>query len=262
MTRKLNRAFTMMEIMVVVLLSMLVIVPAWRIFKSSSQSSLQGVHQIEMVMEGRRLLRQIHNDLKSACLPMENEVQIFTFYDLFNFHAPSQISQAGSSYDFLVFPMHAEIRDAVSEAITSGLSPRYVNRVIYRLEAQRDSPFLKLIREEKTHPGLRGGPAGAKVLTDKVNFFRIDAVPIQFPVAGGAKDQWFFNVTLQLAQAREPKDLTKVPSGNTIMNRTQGLIIADFYDVVYSEHFTAFWNQDFMGRNWHTVMDLPPAAPQ
>lgn len=253
--RRRFRGFTLMELMMVVALSVIIMTPAYRIFKSGSQASLQGMQQIDMVRDGRQIIRKIHNDLKMSCREMSAAAFSFTFNQMVAVTPGSSNSIANTKYVFLIFPLHAEVSDAVSEKAAGGKAPRFANRVTYTLEpsGKPDMPFLKLVREEKFHPQL-GGKTLKTVYSERVNYFSIKPVEIQ---SKEGKNQWFFNVTLQLAEARHPKELGKA-TNNLQLNRSNGLIIADFFDVVYPEFFSALNNQDYMGRNWYTVIEGPP----
>lgn len=245
-----GKAFTLIEIMMVILLSALILGPAYSIFKSGSQTSLQGMQQIELVQEGRRLLRLIHNDLKTACFPIPNGPYTFSFSSLLTVTKASANTQAGTNYTFLIFPLHCDIDQAVS-ANQTAKAPRIVNRLEYFLNSQPGSPFLSLTRTETPVQGAMS----KKILSTRVNYFSIREVEFQSPVG---KIQFLYEVTLQLAEARQPKDLMKVPPGAIITNKSTGLIIGDFFDVISNDFFTALWNQDYMNHNWHTGIEGPP----
>ena len=246
-----RRGFTLIELMMVIALSVIVLTPAYRIFKGSSQASLQGMHQIEMVQEGRRIIHQIHNDLKLACKDFSKQAVEHRFTDILPPGQPADPNR----YSFLSFPQHGEVSDAVSNKVPSGQAPRYVNRITYYLEPSGTggNPFSKLIREEVVHPALPGASTGRKVLSERVNFFSIRPVEIQNKVG---TNQWFYNVTLQLGEVRNP-NIVKGTQG-PVPAKMAGVMISDFFDVVYPEFFAALNNQEFMGRNWYTSIDGPP----
>ncbi len=244
--------FTLVEAMVVVLLSTLILVPAYRIFQSGMTTSVQGIQQIDMVLEARRIIKQIHADLKASCLELD-PARRYTLVDFLTVDRPSTGSLDGTTFSFFAFPLHADKTAAISGNQAAGPAPRLANRITYRLE-KTPGPFYRLVREEKVNPLLGGGDQ-KRVLSDRVNLLSI--VPTEIQTTKGS-NQWFFQVTLQLAESRQPQGLAALAAaGNLVTNRAAGLVVADFFDVVASEYFQALWNQEFMNRNWHTGVRTP-----
>lgn len=251
----LRRAFTMIELMVVVILACLVLGPAWTIFRAGSKTSLQGMQQIELVLDARKILHQIHIDLKNACYPIPDGDSSFRFGDIVSEYRLSSTTQDKTRYSFLSFPLHSELDKTVSANQTTALAPRYASKLIYRLTKAKRGPFLILTREEKLPNALGGnGKFKVTVLSRRVNYFSIKEVELKAKIG---KNQFFYQIKLQLAEAREQAKLSQIKEGKLIENRTEGLIIGDFYDVVYPEFFSALWNQENMNRNWHSLIQGP-----
>ncbi len=94
------------------------------------------------------------------------------------------------------------------------------------------------------------------MLTERVNYFRIQPWEIPDPSRPGSR-QFVWWVTLQVVDIDPSQRTPPTPSGDLWADRGKGLIIADFYDVVYPEFFNAFWRQPLINRNWHTVIEEP-----
>ncbi|MFZ2959362.1 MAG: prepilin-type N-terminal cleavage/methylation domain-containing protein [Candidatus Ozemobacteraceae bacterium] len=249
-----RRAFTLIEIMMVLILACLILGPAWAIFRSGSRTSLQGIQQIELVLEGRRVLRQMHNDLKNACFAIPDANYSFQFGDILAEYQPSPVSQDGTTYGFLSFPLHTDENTTVS-ANETAVAPRYASKILYRLTKSKLDPFLILTREEELPAALGGGSKPIlRVLSRRVNYFSLKEVE-QKSLIG--KNQFFYQIKLQLAEAREPRRLNQILEGKLIENRSEGLIIGDFFDVVFPAFFSALWNQENMNRNWHSPIQGP-----
>ena len=252
MTLRRGNGFTLVEAVLVAGLSTLILLPAYQIFQSGLNTSVQGMHQIEMVLEARRIIKQIHADLKSSCIELAPTVR-YTLLDFLTTTRPSATSLEGTTFTFNAFPLHIEQEKAVSAAERTGVANRLASRITYRFE-KTSGPFFRLIREEKANP-LLGGNIQKQVLTERCNLLNI--VPTEIQTTKGS-NQWFFVVTLQLAETRFPAEIqAQMAAGGLIPNRTKGLMIADFFDVVGSEFFQAFWNQEYMNRNWHTGVRTP-----
>ncbi|MBF0406907.1 MAG: prepilin-type N-terminal cleavage/methylation domain-containing protein [Candidatus Riflebacteria bacterium] len=247
-------AFTLMEIMVVAIISIIILVPSYRVFMSSSRSSIKGLKHIDLVMEGRRLIKQIKYDLKSACTVLPLSSVQYSFFDLIAVSGGSGSSLAGTSFTFLSFPLHGDLNQAVSAGSTSGFSIKCANEVTYKLESGAPgSSLLVLKREEKVHPKLGGGTL-SRVLSKRVNFFSIRPVEIQ---TTNGRNQWFCNITLQLADAQNLDDLNNLPPNTLIQSRQKGIMIVDFFDVVCPLFFAEIWNQCLSNRNWQTLIQAP-----
>ncbi|RCK79454.1 MAG: hypothetical protein OZSIB_0094 [Candidatus Ozemobacter sibiricus] len=247
--------FTLVEMMIVVACVVLLLAPMLLILRSGAQVSRKGMVQIDTTMQARRILHLIHDDLKNACVSTGNR----TWIDF-----PDLLQEAGTAptfqYVFCRFPFRGEISQTVP-APRSGFSPRRASRVRYTVEKPTGSRFLHLIREETFHPShplAATFPGGTwrRVLTERVNYFRIQPWEIPDPSQPGSR-QFVWWVTLQLVDVDPSQRTPPAPSGDLWTDRGKGLIIADFYDVVYPEFFNAFWRQPLINRNWHTIIEEP-----
>ena len=244
--------FTLVEAVLVAGLSTLILLPAYQIFQSGMNTSVQGMQQIDMVLEARRIIKQLHADLKSSCIELDPTIR-YTLRDFLRTTRPSAASLEGTTFTFDAFPLHTELEKAVSTAEHTGVASRLANRITYRFE-KTGGPFFRLIREELVNP-LLGGGVQKQVLTERCNLLNV--MPTEIQTTKGS-NQWFFVVTLQLAETRFPAEIqAQMAAGGLVPNRTKGLMIADFFDVVASEFFQALWNQEYMNRNWHTGVRTP-----
>ncbi|MBF0544128.1 MAG: hypothetical protein HQM08_06835 [Candidatus Riflebacteria bacterium] len=247
-------AFTLMEIIVVAVISILLLIPAYKIFRNSSETSLHGLQQIDLVMEGRRIIKQIRNDLLSACiiLPLTNTQ--YSLMDFLQVSGGSATSMEGTTFTFLAFPSHGDLKQAVSEGSTTGYCIKCANEISYTLEAtEPGNPFLTLNRQEKVNTRLGGGTQ-SRVLSKRINYFTIRPVEIQ---TTNGRNQWFFNITLQLAEQGNQNNQKSFQKNTLIQSRQSGIMIADFFDVVCPYFFSEIWNQTLTNRNWQTLIQGP-----
>ncbi|RCK81622.1 MAG: hypothetical protein OZSIB_0756 [Candidatus Ozemobacter sibiricus] len=253
MRNQVEGGFTLAEVVTVALLASLILIPAYRLLSTGVNTSVQGMHQIDLVLEARRVIRQIHADLKSSCLELDPSRR-YTLLDFLRIQRPATGNLEGTSYEFFAFPLHADVEQVISAQVTTGVAPRLANRITYRIE-RGPGPLFRLIREEKANP-LLGGPDRRSVLTQRLNQLLIVPTEIKTP-AGDA--QWVFQVTLQLGEIRSTPQAQAAPSRPALVttDRTKGVLLADFFDVVSSEFFQAMWNQECVNRNWHTVIRTP-----
>ncbi|MFZ2958446.1 MAG: hypothetical protein WA705_16285 [Candidatus Ozemobacteraceae bacterium] len=244
---------TVVEILVVAAMIVLVMGPAWQIFRSGTKTSLQGMMQVETANEARRILRQIHNDLKQGCFylpPSDPRIDFELMMD------KNKLALNPPQYSFFSFPTTGAVADTVPFS-TFGAADRRASAITYRLErgTTADKPFYQLIREERFMGPLAAAfPGGIRTstLSRRVNFFEIKPYKIQT----AKRDQFFFWVTLQLVDNYQAVGFSPT-SGIKLPTRSQGVLIADFFDVVSPEFFSSVWNQDGMRRNWHSLLKTP-----
>ncbi|HNX74172.1 MAG TPA: type II secretion system protein [Candidatus Rifleibacterium sp.] len=244
---KRRSAFTLVEIMIVLICTALLMGPIFLVLRSSTRTSLRGMLRIDTTLEARRVIKQVYADLKMACFPLP-------YNSIYNFDDVMQVSGTPphNSYKFYSFPIHQRLNDIFSSQL-SGVNFRDVAEVHYRVEDSKDpdNPFMKLIRTEAF-----GGKVNTRVLTDRINFFEIKPVMMQ-PYG---KNQFYFLVTLQLIDAVHPSEMKGRVAGAKLDELQKDVILADFFDVVYPEFFHAAWNQTRVNPNWHTQL-RSPAAP-
>lgn len=256
--------FTLVELMVVVLCMMLVIGPSMRIFHYGTQSSLQGMQQVDTTLEGRRIIRTLHDDLKMSCLdwnapdPTGAPHQRFLIDDLIEKKGlPPTVS-----YTFLAFSRSGTVQQNVGSLDDQRLpANRLVSRITYALERPDPNGPMHLYRDELFNPrhpefARLGGKVNRHLLSKNVNFFQVKPHCIPDPTPGG-RDQWVFWVTLQLKEGLQPPPGAGSTVGQMLTERTRGMVIADFYDVVYSEFFHMHAVNDGMLRNWHSEPQAP-----
>lgn len=242
-----HNGFTLIEIMIVTICTALLMGPVFFILKSSSNTSLTGMLRIDTTLEARRVIKQIHSDLKQSCFPVPYG-STYSFDD--------NLGEGGTpplnACVFYSFPLHSKLNNVFTSR-TSGKSIRKAAEITYRIETHKDSkkPSYKLIREEK-----HNGKTRTSVLSNRVNYFEIKKVNL---TQSYGKVQWYFLVTLQLIDAIHEKDFEGkgIAAGSKVEKLQSKVILADFFDVVYPEYFHSLWNQSRMNPNWHTPIIVP-----
>ena len=238
MKRQAPSGFSFIEILIGLSLVAMITIPAYRIYFSGVKSSLSGIVSLEIQTEGEKILMQVRDDLKNSCLPYEGAVE-FAFDEFLTMEPGSGPSLAGTSFSCLRFAKgESPIGSSVPQ---TGKAQRTIERITYRLEAS-SLPHLLLL----TRSMGKDGPE--VVLSKRVNFFQIVPIQLEQLTPTQKRSQWFWNVYFQLADL--PKDLptTGVPLQ---ANRSKGIIIADFSDMVSSAFFTCAWNFRWSPRSWY-----------
>lgn len=241
---KQHKGFTLVEIMIVAICIALLLGPILLTLRSGTKTSLKGMLRIETTLEARRVIKQIHADLKMACFPIP-------YASVYNFGDVMQISGTPPTncYSFLSFPAHEKM-DAIFTNQNSGINFRQVSEIKYSVEDNGDpnKPAYKLVREEKFN-----GKTNRRILSNRVNFFEIKPIMLQ----PQGKNQYYYLITLQLIDSVHPSEMKATNPGGKITVTQQGVILADFFDVVYPEFFHSMWNQVRTNPNWHTPLRAP-----
>lgn len=244
MSNRTNKGFTLIEIMIVAICIALLMGPIFLVLRSGTQTSLKGMLRIETTLEARRVIKQIHADIKLACFPLPYN-SIYSFDDVMSIAG----TPPKNSYTFLSFPIHQKFSNIFQNQI-SGTNFRDVSEIKYMVEdgIDPDKPSFRLIREEKF-----AGKVSRRILSERVNYFEIKPIMLQ----PHGKNQFFFMITLQLLDSVHPKDMVGQTPGSRIQDLQKDVILADFFDLVYPEYFHAMWNQIRVTPNWHTSLRAP-----
>ncbi len=241
--------YTLVEILVAVTLAILLLGVAWRVLRANLDSSLHGIRQVDLTLEARRVIQQIHQDLKMSCFERGPEGFVQDFARLVQVRPGSGSHPLeGMTWSFLRFPHEGEVTAACSTAIRTGPAPRFAVRVTYRLQAAptRPGPFWQLVRTEVPPPGLPEGRVRTQVLSSQVNFLAIQPVELGAAATGRL---FCFHITLQLGKPAAGTGPRTGPG--------PGPQIIDVSDVVYSEFFNAVWNHPHMNYVWHAPIVGP-----
>lgn len=258
-----KKGFTLVELVVVACCIALLIGPIYMLLKSGSTSSRMGMLKVETTLESRRILKQIHRDLKLAIIPISQlwspgQVAFPAFTDILQEEGTPPLL----TYSFYSYPIHAPLSNGTAEDIIynrsskTGFNPRSMAKISYILEKKTgsDSPFMVFKRIEEYN-----GQKREQTLSERVNYFRIKIVPMTPP---GTKNQYFFFVTLQLIDSLHRDDMAgKIAAVDVNMQKAdaQGkIVLADFFDMVYPEYFHAFWNHPQTNPSWHTFPIILP----
>lgn len=238
------KALTLIEILIAVVCFALVSAAMYSTLSAGKRSSLSGIMRIEATLEATKILKQIRSDLNASCF----QPPINAMYDIDHLFKETGIAP-NIVYSFFSFPIRGDISDWFTSP-SSGENPRRVAKITYKTESSPnpDTNSLRLIREE-----LYQGQTIERVLSDKVNYFEIKPLLMQVD----NKNQFYFLITLQLVDSVDPSKLAQQQQ-QRIDALQQHIILADFYDVVYSEFFNAAWNNALYVPNWHTIkLDTP-----
>ncbi|MBF0501077.1 MAG: prepilin-type N-terminal cleavage/methylation domain-containing protein [Candidatus Riflebacteria bacterium] len=250
---KLRKAYTLVEVMIAVTLISLLMGPIFMVYRSGSKTSLEGLVKGEITLEAMRIIRQIHDDLKYSVFFIDYNAKPLQIDKTVAYFSKIIFGNFESSYSILRFPLHGNMNEIIEN--TPGTAYRKVVTVTYELsKSGTDSPFYTLSRKE--------GALGKTVLSNRVNFFEIRENPLS-----PAKTTWL--VTLQIAEAvkriesdinvrkiEETKDNSVKAIERRLLERTQVVQIADFYDVVASEYYSIFKRSTFIP-NWQTLIKKP-----
>ncbi len=241
-----NRAFTLVEVMIVVICASLLILPALVILSSGTTTSLRGMARVETVLEARRVIEQVTNDLKAAYLEYGKKNSFHLDYE-------NYVKDSGSypfvEYQFYRFPQSGEVEDLLQ--ITDSETRRRLSTVNYRIEAGNDPncPQQKILRRiEVFHPGhplAEKYPGGLeKVLSKKVSFFSIRPYQVE------DKYQTLYTITLQLIDIAPGKAVEIQETDGRLAEGNSQISLVDFSSVVYPE-FLRYQNKYYyQNQNW------------
>ncbi|HNV68583.1 MAG TPA: prepilin-type N-terminal cleavage/methylation domain-containing protein [Candidatus Ozemobacteraceae bacterium] len=246
MKPKIRLGVTLIELLVALICFSLILLPAYHAFLMGTRTSLTGMLQVGTTMEARLALRQIHADLKGACLPFDARDLKITLDQLLS----TSILGGETVYALQVFPRHVEpTRTIVTEP--NGLRPHVANRVTYSLETVKSGdPRKRLVRREKPHAGTGEAPR-VTILSERVNHFEIRTVSFRGPVPRSA-----FFVTLQLIDSLDAAALSNLPTDP--VGRPRGVVLADYCDLVVPTFLSSMMAQEGVNRTWYSELRGPP----
>ncbi len=241
-----KRAYTLVEVTVALLVMSVVLAPALLLLSSGSRDSLQGLVQADTTLEARRIIRQVHQDLKLAAIETGPDSQESLSLERI---CKNEAALPLADYTFLRFPGQGAVA-----AVAPKLERRRLSRVRYRLEPKTagNIPVMRLIRTETFHAGS-GNQTAEHVLSERVNFFEIRpcALPSVRP------ESMVFQVTLKLVDSPRGPLPETLPSGALLSNHAQGVITAEYSDVVFPMFFAAYMNQPYIVRNYYSGGTAP-----
>jgi hypothetical protein len=231
--------------MIVAVCLALLMGPIFLILRSGTQTSLKGMMRIDTTLEARRIIKQIHADLKMACFPLPYS-SVYGFEDVVHVSGVTP----KNTYTFLSYPIHQKLSNIFPNQGTPDENDRKVAEIQYIVEDGKDpdKPSLRLIRKEKFDGKVR-----TIVLSERINYFEIKPIMLQ----PQGKNQFYYLITLQLIDSLHSEYLDGKTPGSKIMDFEKDVILADFFDVVYPEYFHAMWNQVRVTPNWHTPLKAP-----
>jgi prepilin-type N-terminal cleavage/methylation domain-containing protein len=252
MKSPIRAAFTLIEMMVVVILVSMILIPVFRTFHAGIKVATKGMLKVETTLEARRILKQIQTDLQDVCFPMDGREMTFS--------PESLVRETGTppttTYAFFSFPAHGPVESLITDE-AGGIVWRNVSEITYSL-SQGENSMYTLIRSERFHPShplASTYPGGIRVqnLSNQVNFFSIVANPFNTPT----RSSLTFRVHLQLVDSVKKGELAQVVQGNSAAQRLKEGVIADFFSVVNPHFYNHLLNRGWFNPNWQTGIRSP-----
>lgn len=246
-----KRAFTLIEIMIVVICAALLVIPALVIFSSGTRTSLRGMARVDTVLEARTVIEQIQSDLKAAYLEFGEKNNFKLDYN-------NYVKDSGSypyvEYQFFRFPRLGNDEDLIK--ITDKASKRRLSTVNYRVEPgdNKDFPQQKTLRRiEFFHPGhplAAQYPNGyERVLSRKVSFFSIKPFQVE------DEYQSLYSVTLQLIDLAPGKSVKAAETDEKLSEGSSQISLVDFTSVVYPEFLKNQNKYFYQNLNWFDSLE-------
>lgn len=242
-----RKAFTMVEMIVVVGIMSLVLIPTYRILSHGSKSAIDGVSRGGIILEGQQILGQVKSDLNSTCF-VYSDGNERTINNLFK----EKITVTEITYSFLSFS-GGKANEKVVSTTFGPESPRRLNEIEYKLISRKNSPFKTLERTLRLHPkndSFGGKHVITKVLSNKVNFFEIN--PVTVTSCGVSRS--FFRISLLLFDKKEGQKIEVGADGSVDGNK---VFIADFSATVSPIILNTILDNPGLNRNWYTDTESP-----
>jgi hypothetical protein len=273
-----RRAFTVPELLIGVLLSVLVLLVTHRVFLFGTSLSRHRATQSEVYLEGSLVLQEVARDLANSCWTWDDQkTPVYTINQIFTIsggHFPN------TRYSFLMFPRTGNISQVVpTEEADPETRKRW--RLAHRIDfffapspladGQRfpkDFPVYSLVREEVFHPrhpefkSISGGRR-RKILSERVVQFEISP----YTVADSQEHQeQFLWITLQIAEKSSPNAQVRLGSTDgKFFPKTPDLILTDFFRVVRPTFLDAYRRMAgpkvFMPGDYSRVSYFDPQPP-
>lgn len=221
---------TIVEIIVATAVAAILAVPLMLLYQSGVKTSVSGVTSIEMLSEGRRIISQLHDDLKNSAIPFQGAFSLAFTDLLIRTSSPGAVS---SGFEYSLYRFN---REALTERKPFAQGAPVLTPLIhvrYSLEKNSNNELFKLVRTEIA----RNIPDRIKVLSERVAALEIR--PVNFSTGS---QNYFWNTTLELGHFTD--------NGSKKGNRPT----MSFYDVVYSEFFNTLAQHPFSPRNWFSGM--------
>jgi hypothetical protein len=226
------------EILIAFAVTAVIAIPLLTLYHSGVKSSTSGVVSIDMLGEGRRISTQLHDDLKNSCIPYRGGFSM-SFADLLERDFSRADGLAGAEYRLYRYTKSPKL--IKRNVANQNLLLRPIMHIRYRFEKTVNSQLYKLVRIESTD----GAPERIEVLSERVSFLKIEPIKIN----NDLEQSYLWNIKLQLAYIPESIQAGFALGGS---DRSRGILINDFYDVVYSDFFKSVSQNPRAPRNWHT----------
>ncbi|MFZ2958405.1 MAG: prepilin-type N-terminal cleavage/methylation domain-containing protein [Candidatus Ozemobacteraceae bacterium] len=222
---KQTRGFTLPEILIVLSLTVMVCGMLILLIREITASSQKGIISADGILETRRILEIVKDDLKHQCFPTVGR-------EGSSIRIAEQITESGTPpfcrFSFLRFPKAGSLEESVPRDIDgSGASPRRATLITYIIQPTRKGFFpMSLVREEAfppQHPEAQRLPDGkrSRIISNRISFFEIRPLELRL----GKQYLYYFQITVQVAATL----------GDASGGSPPRTIILDFFDTVYPE---------------------------
>jgi type II secretory pathway pseudopilin PulG len=275
--RPVGLGFTLVELMVVMMCFSLIAAVLFRLLKSGVDASVKGILRVDTILEARTILQQLHQDIKTACVPTSaadpmSEAKL---------DAENLIRVTGEhphvSWTFYGFPLPGSIEDCLGDvgapAATDPVKCR-ISKIVYSLAPNSDGTpggtpggkrFHSLTRTEffhPDHPMAAKFPDGLKkTLSQQVNFLRISPKFLSSMKSLGEMEgkllnrRPYFWITLQLVETLPAPQGGQLPNDGSWVTPGPNVVIADFFDTVYCEFTNSLISRFPANRNTYVELD-------
>ncbi|MBI3038322.1 hypothetical protein HYY75_04610 [bacterium] len=262
-----KHCFTLVEVLVVMAIGIMILGALFRILKSGTRSAMRGMVQIETTLLARRILQQVRNDLELSCCKtpetsdQDGEIALSIFFKDYW----GETKKDPFSFSFLSFPIDCKQEDVVPpDDLAKIENKREPCRITYSLKPSNNPFFKTLTRSEKFKGILK-----TRILSEKVNYMDIiksdllkepgfDSLVNTGDQKGLPTKCEYFFVKLQLCETFQRSGAPTLKGDRVI--REEGVIVADFFDVVIPDFLTQYWKQQPRRFNYHSHVN-EPASP-
>ena len=249
------RGTTLIEILVVLLLSVVIVGLLTFLSRDILTSTSKGIISSDAIIEARRILESVRIDLQNQCAP----TQTLTGSSM---TLAAQLEERGLAplltYRFHAFSQVGAIGDNVPESLGgSGISPRRASLVTYTVQPAANGGFpFRLVRQERFHPShplavrVPGGQS-SHVLSTRISFFEIRPCEIR----DGDRYVFYYQITLQLLASSRAG--TGVASASAVLVADARTTIVDVFETACPVFLMSWYRNAGYHRAWHAGIEGP-----
>lgn len=263
---RINRCFTLVEVIVTALCLALLITPLLFIFRSGIKISRKGMVQVETILEAKKVLEQVKIDLENLIMDIDEVgASGYTEFDISSFFYKDESNPPFYIYKFYTFTKYGKIEDAVLKGSGTNFTKIFPTIVIYKVEEEKDQSnknrnFMsyKLVREEILSNEFSSNNLPSrntvKTLTSNLNYFKISFMKID-NVKYTTFPYFYFAINLQLVNSISnlvQSTNSQITIEDIYKAREKGVVIADFISFAVPEQLKSFSRFPTYRINWYT----------